>query len=91
MKDKMKDLKGLVPYIQAELAKGRTRKSIFDELNLNPGQRSNLVYHLKGLEPPKDEMEDLTFIPTKMRVKKYVMFNNKRYVDITEDVIDCGG
>jgi hypothetical protein len=87
-----RDLKGMMPYIKAELQKGRAKKEIFAELDLDQSAKTNIEHYLRRERIEEyDYVESYVIIPPRMRQKKYVTVNGKRYEDITEDIIDCGG
>lgn len=88
MKEK-RNLKGLVPEIQEKIADGRDLQDIYDELELDKGQRQTVSMYLRRNEPIAEEV--LVFMPERIRPKKYITFNGKRYQDITADFFDCGG
>lgn len=86
-----RDLKGLLPIVRKEMAKGRDKEEIFSKLNLDQGQRNNINSYLRKDQPIKDPDETLIIRPERKRRPEYVFFNGKRYRDITADFIDCGG
>lgn len=86
-----RDLKWLVPFVKEELAKGRTKKDILDELFLNSYQRQNINAYLRMEKPLDDEEETVQYLIERVREKKYVTVKGKRYLDVTADFIDCGG
>lgn len=91
MKRELKrDLKGLIPYVKREMAKGRKKLDIFRELGFDDGQRHNMNYYLRRENPEEEEIEYI-IMPQKVRQKKYVTINGVRYQDITEEIVDCGG
>lgn len=73
--------KSIVPWIFEEMRKGRNVEEIFDELGFDAKQRRLE----EGL------IQEHIFSLQRMRVRKYITVNGKRYQDITNEYIDCGG
>lgn len=90
-----RDLKALVPQVIQEMAKGRKFYDITREMGLSQGSASGLKYHvdrrLESVGQKEDEEEEYYIVPEKPKRVKYVTVNGKRYRDITEEIIDCGG
>ena len=74
-------LKSIVPWIFEEMCKGRDLEEIFDELGLSANQRRD----------EEELIQEHIFSLQRLRVRKYITVNGKRYQDITNEYIDCGG
>ena len=77
----MIDLKSIVPWLVDEMKNGRDLEEIFDELGLDQKQK----------RCQEELIQEHIFSLQRMRVKKYITINGKRYLDVTPDFIDCGG
>jgi len=87
----MMDIKSLVPYAKEQMAQGKTLNEVIKDLDLDWNRASLLKYHVHRTEPAIREEDMYTFIPQKVKIVKFVMVNGKRYRDVTENLIDCGG
>lgn len=94
--DNKRDLKAMIPQVLQMMADGIEEKDALDSLHLPAGSRAQLRYHVDRAinpNPPslEEEEKELIIIPEKPHRKKYVVVNGKKYRDITEEIIDCGG
>ena len=94
--EEKRDLKAMVPVVIQMMADGIPKNEALKSFNLPAGCRAQLRYHVERVlnpDPPSVEEEEkaLLILPPKPHRKKYVVINGKKYRDITEEVIDCGG
>ena len=86
-----RDLQALMPYVREQLAKGRKKTDIYDELELDKYGRININYYLRREKPIEDEITEYIIMVPPVREVRYFSFEGKRYKDVTEEFIDCGG
>jgi hypothetical protein len=84
-----RDLKSLLPAIQKEIDAGKPKMRVFEEFHLNRSQVQAINYYLRRDEPIREE--NYLIIPEKIKEKEYVFVEGKRYLDITAEIVDCGG
>ncbi len=83
------NIKELIPYVQDELAAGRTKNQIYKELGFTYSQRRNMSFYLNKAE--KIKAHDTPAVRSRNNDCPIVVYKGKIYRDITRKIIDCGG